>query len=258
MRDEMIVAGAPLAYYQCPWGDYIAGTKEQLQALGLAIGRAFPGEPGGPGKGAPLKTLDRYGCKIEIVGRKLDWSRGDLFTAARYFPNWPERPSLDAKQPFAPGVRRRMCAWWDEYFGTGPDLVAAGVLSVEHVLALGASGRRRLAVYGDGTLQNGPIASSSRSKEPGSRRIRQTTGDTLAVQVMLSLEEHDTRAAADKRAEREWEDRVRRLPRPARLTSLSDRLLTGRQTAEAEAARDIGFQGMLTKLVANAGAGDHG
>jgi hypothetical protein len=246
MGNEMIVAGAPLTYWQFAWGDCINGTKEQLQALGLAIGRAFPGELGGPGKRATLKTLDRHGYSIEITRGPPD---ADLFTASRRFPNWPEPPCLEVKQPFAPGVFCRPCPWWDEYFGTGPDLVAAGILSPEHVAALAASGRRRLAVYGDGTLQSGPIASSSRSREPGARRIQQTTGDTLAVQVMLSREEHEKRAEAAKRAERDWEAKVSSLQRPSRLTPVSDRALTERQAAEAAAARDMRFQGLLAKLV---------
>jgi hypothetical protein len=248
MSDEMIVAGAPLVYWQFTWGDCIKGTKEQLQALGLAIGRAFPGEPGGPGNGATLKTLDHHGYRVEI---RRESAGMELFAANRHFPNWPERPSDNVKRPFAPGVRRRMRPWWDEYFGMGPDLVAAGVLSAEHVSALAASGRKRLTVYADGTLQTGPIGSSSRRKEPGCRRIQKTTRDTLEVQVMISYEEHETRAQADKKAERDWEAKVSRLQRPMPLTPVSDGVLAQRQASEAAAARDTRFQGMLSKLVAN-------
>jgi hypothetical protein len=258
MRDEMIVAGAPLVYWQFTWGDCIIGTKQQLQALGLAVGRAYPGELGGAGKGSRMRTLDRYGYKVEIK-RDRRPSCEQMFTAHRYFPNWPERPYDNVKRPFAPGVRRRMCPWWDEYFGTGSDLVAAGVLSAEHVSALAASGRKSLTVYADGTLQTGPIACSSRRKEPGCRRIQQTARGTLEVRVMISYEEHETRAQADKKAERDWEAKVSRLQRPPRLTPVSDRVLIQRRAAEAEAARDVCFQGMLSKLVDNSvGARHHG
>jgi hypothetical protein len=76
---------------------------------------------------------------------------------------------------------------------------------------------------------------------------------------MISYEEHETRAQADKKAERDWEAKVSRLQRPPRLTPVSDRVLIQRRAAEAEAARDVCFQGMLSKLVDNSvGARHHG
>jgi hypothetical protein len=75
---------------------------------------------------------------------------------------------------------------------------------------------------------------------------------------MISYEEHETRAQADKKAERDWEAKVSRLQRPPRLTPVSDRVLSQRQAVEAAAARDTRFQGMLSKLVANSVGRHHG
>jgi hypothetical protein len=53
-----------LEYFDCFWGEYIRGTKEQLQSLGIGIGNAFPGEPGGPKR--CLRVLDPRGFVTRI------------------------------------------------------------------------------------------------------------------------------------------------------------------------------------------------
>jgi hypothetical protein len=257
MADQLNVSGAPLTYSQFTWGDCIRGTKEQLQALGLAVGRAFPGEPGGGGARSKLKTLDPHGFEVRIR-KDLYQSGDDVFTADRYFPHWPERPAMCQAQPFAIGVRLERAPWWDEYVGTPADLIAAGVLTAEDLSAFTESGRRKLTIYADGTIETRRVPEYNKSRESGARRIQQKSRWAVAVQVLISNEEHDARFAADKKTEREWEQKVKAMPRPPRLMPVSDGALTQRQHAEATAARDTCFQGFLAKLVANASAGNHG
>lgn len=55
---------ACVGYTECDWGDLIEGTKEQLQALELGIGLAFPGEVGGPQ--IELKVRDSRGYPVRV------------------------------------------------------------------------------------------------------------------------------------------------------------------------------------------------
>lgn len=61
-------------YYEGDGGDVIVGTKEQLQAFGLGIGRAYPGEPGGPARGRVLRLRDPRGRDARVR-----WLSGDRF-----------------------------------------------------------------------------------------------------------------------------------------------------------------------------------
>lgn len=62
-----------IQYHEGDGGDVIVGTKSQIQALGLGIGRAFPGEPGGPSRGRALQLRDPLGRTATV--RRLGAAR---------------------------------------------------------------------------------------------------------------------------------------------------------------------------------------
>ncbi|MCX7173156.1 MAG: hypothetical protein NT159_04355, partial [Proteobacteria bacterium] len=70
----------PFLYEMLDWGDLIYGTKDELQALGIATDVAFPGEIGGPKR--ILEVIDPRGfhCKIKR------WRGSDTFGASIVFP----------------------------------------------------------------------------------------------------------------------------------------------------------------------------
>lgn len=82
----------PLELYESDWGDRLVGTKEQLQAAGIGVGVAFPGEPGAQPR--QITVLDPRGFKARIT--RAFRSRG----AGRY------RVTID----FPPAERERRCA----------------------------------------------------------------------------------------------------------------------------------------------------
>jgi hypothetical protein len=254
MGDQIIVAGAPLTYNQYPWGDLITGTKQQLQALGLAVGRAFPGELGGGGPLSKLKTQDRYGCTVVI--NKAVHSGCELYDARRTFPAWPENPTLrTVTETIGRGVQRRRAPWWDDYVGTPSDLIALGLISPEHVSKRSELAKKTLTVYADGSIETNRVPSKYKLKG-GARKIRETTGGKLVVQIYIPDEEGRARFKADCEARDQWERMVRTLPRPPRLTPLHDRASKQFDTACAAAARDLRFQGMLARLAHGADGGD--
>jgi hypothetical protein len=254
MGDQIIVAGALLTYNQYPWGDFITGTKQQLQALGLAVGRAFPGELGGGGPLSKLHTQDRYGCAVAI--NKAAHSGCDLYDARRTFPNWPENPSLrTVTETIGRGVQRRCATWWDDYVGTPFDLIALGLISSEHVSKRCELAKRTLTVYADGSIETNRVPLKYKMKD-GARQIREFPGGKLLVQIHISEDEGRARSRAGREARDQWERMVATLPRPPRLTPLSDRATTRYDAVCAAAARDLRFQGMLARLVHGEESGD--
>lgn len=128
-------------YIQHAWGDRIEGTKAQLQDLGLGLGKAFPGEAGGPRRAMTVR--DRFGFVVRIY---LGADR--LFHAHRCFPDWPAAP-YEWQPSIWGGVRVRRLDWWDEFEGTADALAwaaKAAAASLEHRRR--ARGRKLSALAG--------------------------------------------------------------------------------------------------------------
>jgi len=107
------------------------GTKAQLQAAGLGVGLAFPGEPG-----ARKKLECKCPLGFDFLIRLPDYDRARrearIYTAYSWFDPRGEQP--DEFEAHAPGVLRKL--WTPENYGTGSDtyegtgdaLVAAGLV----------------------------------------------------------------------------------------------------------------------------------
>lgn len=215
-------------YNQLPWGDLIYGTKEQLQSIGIAVGMAFPGEPGGPKRS--LRVTDPRGltAKVEASGYKGE----GIFSVSIPFPGRDIPAS--ASSIFAPGVKKEELTWGDSYTGTALALAAAGLVRYERLPGQPGMRKTIVTILPDGSLPTGaPTANCREAREPGSIHITRKSKTTYRVDVMLPDHEKERRREEQSRAEREWETRMKSLPRPAPLCRTSQEL------REIEAAKDL-------------------
>ena len=209
---------APLTYDQCDWGDLICGTKDQVQELGIGLGCAFPGEPGGPRRG--LKTQDQRGYSAEIAER---WGDAGRFTCRLKFPHWPAHPGLLSSWcSFAPGVRKRLLRYADEYVGSPEDLAAAGLVRLDQLPGQPGMRKFRVTILPDGSLPTGaPTARNRGARLPGARSIERASASSYSVAVNVTAEETERRDASYRAVQSAWQQQVRALPRPARLQPIS-------------------------------------
>lgn len=203
-------------YKQQIWGDWIRGTKEQLQRIGLAVDMAFPGEPDGPKK--RFETTDHRGFPVRITDGSY---HGDgIYSAAILFPgrdsSTPERWT-----DFAPGVRKSSdIDWCDRYVGTPTALAAAGLVRLDQLPGQPGMRKTRVTILPDGTPQKGATSNYSEAKMPGAKRIKWNSKHALMVTIHVSHEEDQRRHHENEIRKYEWEERMRALPRPAPLISL--------------------------------------
>lgn len=112
----------PVQYQDLEWGgELIEGTKEQLQAFGIGLGHAFPGEPGAPTRS--LEVIDPRGFQTEIL---RNHRQAGGFVARITFSGWPLCPTPEW-EPFADGVELRRNVTADEYAGSAEALRVAGL-----------------------------------------------------------------------------------------------------------------------------------
>ena len=211
------VNAAGVRYTERDDGDLITGTKEQIQALGLGIGVAFPGELGGPR--LELKVLDARGYPVNI------WSTGDnddSYTAYVTFPHWPARPEPIAEQwaLAVQGLKKSGFTWFDEYIGSADDLAAAGLVRIDQLPGKPGMRKKRVTIFPDGTLPSGALTANHReARLPGTRWIERVSVASYRVCIVVSQDERTRRDEAWNMAQAEWLRKVRALPRPARLTA---------------------------------------
>lgn len=236
--------GACVRYKEFDWGDVIEGTKDQLQALGLAIGRAFPGEVGGPR--SELKVRDPRGFPVSICRRDGD------YIAYLKFPNWPALPSREKWVDFADGVKLRESFWFDEYRGSAEALAQAGLVRVDQLPGKPGMRKVRVRLLPDGSLSSGARnANICEGRLPGARWIQRASTSTYQVGVVVPEQEERRRRVADAVAWEEWRSCVKALKRPARLQSIPVIEREAAQRAQTGAARDVAFQWFLARVVSN-------
>lgn len=200
-----------IEYRECDWGDWITGTKEQLQELGLGVGLAYPGDPGGKKK---LKVPDPRGYVAEISCS--DYEDG-TFTARIEFPERPGRP-YPSLLPALPGIRKREHYRFDEYVGSAEALTAAGLVSAGQLPGQPGMRKMRVTIFPDGTIPSGaPTANHRAAGLPGARCIERVGARNYSVQINVPKEEQDRRLADAQAAIAAWEHEVRAMPRPPRL-----------------------------------------
>lgn len=196
------------------WADAYGGTKAALQALGIGVGEAFPGELGCHLR---LRTKDPRGYDVKVT----HWLKG-LFLAVVSFPGWPESPSRDVSwsDPIE-GVRRRANLWHDEYRGRAEALAAAGLVHIDHFPGKPGMRKVRVQVLPDGSVLGGPpTAVCPATRLPGARCVERASASTYRVSIVVSEVESERRIAEFDRRSREWLAEVESLPRPARLDRL--------------------------------------
>lgn len=240
---------AHLNYEQFYWGEVITGTKEQLQSLGIGVGRAFPDEPGGNRR--KFSVRDPRGYIVEIERRNND---AGIYLAKVRFPNVPVPPKAETVVAF-PGVKMVRITWGDQYTGSAQDLVAAGLVRHDQLPGMPGMRTTRVTIFADGSLPGGPICSplTQRAKEPGARCVERASKLTYRVTVVISKIEQVLRYHCEDVNRRFFEHQVRGLPRPAKLQPMPESKRLSLEAAQASAARDMGFQGFLARIVAAAG-----
>lgn len=201
-------------YKELVWGDLIYGTKDALQAVGVGIGLAFPGEAGGPKR--ELKTTDPRGFKCRITDGSH--RRAGVYCASIKFPDREQPEALGGWKHFAPGVQRKASTWADEFIGTADDLVSAGLVQPGYFP--GCPGMRKVTVtiLPDGSIPNGaPTANHRDSRSPGAKSITRASKANYRVELYISEELKELRWQAEQKARDEWEKEMDSLPRPPRI-----------------------------------------
>lgn len=228
-------------YEQQIWGDLIHGTKEQLQRIGLAVGMAFPGGPGGPKRW--LHTTDHRGFPVRIDGDRR--CGDDIVSASISFPGRDE-PEFHHITDFASGVKCSKQSWGDEYEGTAIALVNAGLVRFDQLPGQPGMRKTTVTILPDGTL---PSGSKATSRDPGAKRIVRASKNTFNVTVFIDTAEWRRRHDEIQRKRWEWEDRMQNLPRPAPLIALP---WDGRSTAKAQPERKYRAEGNVLHILPKA------
>lgn len=210
--------GKYLEYKEMPWGDLITGTKEQLQALGLGIGIAFPGEEGATRRAVYVKDPRGFRTRIAPAGDK------GRFFASISFPGWesPEPESLNA----GAGVTKRERLWCDEYVGTAEALVTAGLVKPGQFPGQPGMRRTRVTILPDGTpLSGAPTVVHKARRDIGAKVIERASRSTFSVLFFIDDEEHGRRWVLSKQTDEEYEARMLARRRPQRLCEAGGRPL---------------------------------
>ena len=153
MKAESIISPTtkPLTYSRYSWGENWDGTKEQLQAVGIATGLKFPGEPGGPVR--KMTVIDRLGLKVEII-RDYDRTLPQRYDVRRPFRDGSaDRRARRAQRTtqYAPGVtlyKNDYCT--DDYTGTAEALVGARLVRLDQLPGQPGRGKVRTTFDADG------------------------------------------------------------------------------------------------------------
>ena len=171
-----------------------------------------------------------------------------------------------------PGVRYKATIWYDVYLGSAGDLVAAGLVRADHLP--GAPGMRkvRVTIYADGVVADGPRNDNKGlTQQPGARQIDRGSASTYRVRVVVTSQQRQARADAERAADAAWVRQVGALARPAQLGPLPrveqrtdlaafDQWLDNHpyvalaryESACVAAARDVVFQEALARIVRGA------
>lgn len=201
-------------YGEQVWGDIIYGTKDALQAIGVGIGLAFPGEASGPKR--ELKTTDPRGFKCKITDG--GYRGAGVYCASIAFPDREEPESLGGWQHFAAGVQRKAHIRVDEFVGTADDLVSAGLVPQGHFPGCPGMRKTTVTILPNGNIPNGaPTTKHPDSRKPGAKSITRTSGQKYSVMLNIDDELRELRWQATREARDEWEQKINSLPRPPRI-----------------------------------------
>lgn len=232
----MSILGPHFKYEYTPWGETISGSKEALQRLGIAVGMAFPGEPGAPKR--CVKTLDPRGFPVRILKTYL----GEGYYACINLPG-RERPEDAPEKAFAPGVVVHERYHSTAYTGTADALVAAGLVLPGQFPGQPRMRKVTVTIFADGTLPSGaPTIRHRRADEPGAKRVQRASKTTYQVRVNVPEDESERRREAYFAAQDKYEAKMRALPRPTPL-SLAGNIVNLQAARAARQHHAAGAQG---------------
>jgi len=224
----------PLEYNQLPWGDLLYGTKHQLRKIGIGGGASFPGEDGCSKRRVTVSDPRGFRCQIE---KRDDCGEG-IFSATIRLPG-REQPQQEFES-FAAGVRRQENIWSDDYIGTAEALAAAGLIRLAQLPGQPGMRKAVVTILADGSVPAAPSKSKcSRIDEPGAKRVTRASESRYQVSVLVEPRERACRYEAYAQSRRDWEDRMRSIPRPARLDAPLPNLV-GQKTRIIPQCRAIG------------------
>jgi len=181
-RDEQL----RLEYTLLPWGDLIYGTKDELQALGLGQGMAFPGEPGGPRRRLAVTDSRGFPCKI-------------------------------ARADHCGVVTLERMVWGDLYCGTPSALIKAGLVSATQFPGAPGMGKTVTKFLSDGTVA--PAGCRLFTLGPGGVSIRRASTRLFSVRVLVDKDEENRRQQEGLAENEDYERRMSALPRPRPLVA---------------------------------------
>lgn len=238
------IIAVPLRYTQCDWGDCIEGSKDQLQALGIGLGRAYPGELGA--SRLEMTVRDPRGRAVKI---SRAYTADGRYSAHIRFPGWPPCPDEQKSVQAFPGVRRiGEYAWGDIYVGSAEALISAGLVLLHQLPGAPGTKRTSVKILTDGTID------SRAGKREWAKRVTRVGTNRYEVWVHVSKETSAQRDAARDQALVRWRQEIQALPRPPKLEPLSCTRLGEFREACLDATRDQSFQFFLSRLVQQANA----
>jgi hypothetical protein len=206
-----LAAAGSLEYNQLPWGDLIYGTKHQLRKIGIGVDTGFPGEDGCSKRRVTVSDPRGFKCQIE----RCDHLEAGIFSATIRFPGRAQpQPEFE---PFAPGIRRLENIWSDDYVGSGEALAAAGLIRPDQLPGQPGMRKTIVTILPDGSVPAGAKANHASINDPGAKRITRTSQTAYQVSVLVEPWERARRYDAYAQTRADWEERMRAIPRPARL-----------------------------------------
>lgn len=205
----------------CWWGEVLYGTKARIQALGIAGGRAFPGEVGGPRRVLNVKDPRGFETRIQIHWAFDSVRHASGFSVSISYPG--RSLAVDEWRDAYPGVRVcKAVAWFDEFVGTAEALVASGLLREGQFPGLVGMRRVRVRIAPDGAVIDGtPTVPDARSRMVGSKCVEKAGATAWRVQVVVSEEVSELRRELQAANERAEIAAFERMPRPPALASAS-------------------------------------
>jgi hypothetical protein len=199
-------------YHVMPGSESIYGSKDELQALGLAEGRLFPGEPGGPKR--KLSVTDPRGFPCTIA-RSPGGGEGRFYAFIR--TSEIEAPPALPRHDAGHGVGLCCPTWGDLYEGPADGLMALGLIGPEHLPEPVGSGNARVVVQPDGQILRN-LQRRTVETPPGTMVVsRLQKPGWLQVAMHVSREEEERRHDAKRAAWVDYHARMRAVPRPAPL-----------------------------------------
>lgn len=202
---------AKISYAEYCWGEGIHGTKEDLQALGLGVGMAFPGEAGGRKKEMNIRDPRGFKCRIKHNG-------GDAYWATIYVPEREMPDALGGWKRFADGVQRKASVWVDHFVGTSEALVAAGLVPAGCFPGMPGMRKTSVRILPDGSLlSTAPTTKHPDSNQAGAKVVTQLSPMKYQVSLYVDEELGNLRNEADTKARHDWQVAMDNLPRPERL-----------------------------------------